>query len=300
MKRILITGASGFLGGHLCRQARRTWKVAGAYHSNKTAPAGVQTVQMDLAGVSALASILDEVDPFLIIHAAVMQVDACERDAQLAHRVNIEAPRTIAGWCARNERRLVYISSDLVFDGTSGWYKENDAPLPVMRYGENKFGAEKAVLEVCPNACVARLPLMYGYPVVATQGGSPPGNNFFMTTMQSLQRGEKVRVFSDQYRTPGLVTNMAAAVLELAASDFKGIVHLAGTQRCSREEIARHLCRLTGFNENLLKPVSICEIKMPAPRPQDVSLDCSLAREILETKLMGYEEGLQGLLKTTP
>ncbi|MGH7491361.1 MAG: SDR family oxidoreductase [bacterium] len=299
MKRILITGASGFLGGHLCQQAQQAWEVIGTCHSSRTVPAGVQTVQMNLANQSELANILDEANACLIIHAAVLQVDACERDPRLAYLVNIQATDTIAHWCARHERRLVYVSSDLVFDGRRGWYKESDAPQPVMRYGENKLCAEQTALEVCPNTCIARLALMYGHAAAGVQAGLSPGNNFFMSMIQSLQRGEKVRVFSDQYRTPGLVANMAEAVLELAESDFKGTIHIAGTQRCSRKEMARSVCRLLGYNENLLEPVSMFEIKMPAPRPADVSLDCSLAREILKTKLMGYEEGLPGLLNTT-
>jgi len=281
----MITGASGFLGGHLCQQAQKKWEVIGAYHSNKTIPADILAVQIDLADRRTLVEILNEANPAVIIHAAVLQVDACEHDPLLGHMINIEATRTIAGWCAQHRRRLIYISSDLVFDGSLSWYKETDTPQPIMRYGENKLWAEKAALEACHDACVARLPLMYGFPVAG-------GSNFFMSMIPSLQRSERVRVFSDQYRTPGLVNNMAEAVLELAESDFKGVIHIAGTQRCSREEMARSICRLMGFDENLLEPVSMFEIKMPAPRPQEVSLDSSLAQKILKTRLIGYDEGV--------
>lgn len=287
----MITGASGFLGGHLCRQAQQEWEVMGAYHANKTIPAGVHAVHMDLAEAPAVLEILEAADPGYIIHAAVLQVDACERDPRLAQLVNVEATRTIAGWCARRKRRLVYISSDLVFDGARRWYRETEVPRPVMRYGEYKLSAEKTVLEICSQACVARLPLLYGFPAAG-------GSNFFLSMMQSLQRGEKVRVFSDQYRTPGLVDNMAEAVLELADSDFRGVLHIAGTQRCSREEMARGACRLMSFNESLLEPISMFEVRMPAPRPQDVSLDSSEAQRILKTKLMGYEEGLSTILNS--
>lgn len=291
MNRILITGASGFLGGHLCLQAREKWEVLGAYHAHKTVVAGVRAVKVNLADVAGLTNTLDEARPRAIVHAAVLQVEACERDPALADMINVEATRVIADWCARRERRLIYISSDLVFDGGRGWYKETDRPLPVMRYGESKWQAEKTVLEICPAACVARLPLMYGLPAAG-------GSNFFISMMQSLQRGEKVRVFSDQYRTPGLVNNMAEAVLELTESEFKGVLHVAGAQRCSREEMARGICRVLGFDENLLEPVSMFEVKMPAPRPRDVSLDSGLARSILKTKLVGYEEGLGVLLNS--
>lgn len=288
--RVFITGASGLLGGHLCVVAAQEAQVAGGYHTRKTLPEGTTALHVDLNDALALAATLDKMEPHLVIHAAVTQVEACERDPATAERVNVHASRLMAEWCRRRERRLVYVSSDLVFDGVKGGYKETDRARPLMFYGKTKLTAEHAVLEACPTACVARLPLMYGFPAAG-------GSNFFMSMLSRLQQGERVPVFHDQYRTPGLVKNMAQAIWELARSDFHGVIHVAGATRCSRYEMARLVCRSAGLDESLLQAVSMFDLPMPAPRPQDVSLDCTRAQGFLQTKLLGIEEGLQSILK---
>lgn len=290
MKRILVTGASGFLGGHICQQATKQWDVFGAFHRNETLPESTKPVNVDLSESERLFEVLDEIDPGVVIHAAVMQVDECERAPDLAQRLNVEATRVIAEWCGQRQRRLIYISSDLVFDGKTGGYAETDLPQPINLYGQSKHEGETATLFVCPQACVARLPLMYGFPLAR-------GYCFFAGMFAQLQRKETVAVFHDQYRTPGLVANMAEALLELVNLSFSGIIHLGGAKRCSRYEFAQALCRLAGFDEALLRPVSMFEAKTPAARPQDVSLTNKLAQRVLKTKLLGYEEGLRALLK---
>lgn len=290
MKRIFVTGASGFLGGHICQQATKQWDVFGAFHRNETLPESTKPVNVDLSESERLFEVLDEIDPGAVIHAAVMQVDDCERAPDLAQRINVEATRVIAEWCGQWQRRLIYISSDLVFDGKTGWYAETDSPQPINLYGQSKHEGETATLFACPQACVARLPLMYGFPLAR-------GYCFFAGMFAQLQRQETVAVFHDQYRTPGLVVNMAEALLELVNLSFSGIIHLGGEKRCSRYEFAQALCRQAGFDEALLRPASMFEAKTPAARPQDVSLKNKLAQRALKTKLLGYEEGLRALLK---
>lgn len=258
----------------------------GAYHSNQTLAPNTQALRLDLSEEASLLAQLSRVRPQIVIHAAVLQVDACEHDPELAERVNVIASRRIAEWCEEARARLVYISSDLVFDGVKGDYVETDTAHPVMLYGKNKLAAEQAVLAACPSACVARLPLMYGFPVAG-------GSNFFLNLLVRLQRRERVPVFHDQYRTPGLVNNMAEAVWELARTEFRGVLHLAGATRGSRYEMARMVCRLAGLNETLLDPVSMFNVPLPAARPQDVSLNCALAQSFLQTRLFGPEEGLR-------
>ncbi len=288
--RILITGASGLLGGHLCLAAQRAGEVYGAYLSHRTLVPGVQPLLLNLSDEANLAHALAEVRPRMIVHAAVLQVDACERDPVLAERINVQASRRLAEWCAHTEARMLYISSDLVFAGERGRYVETDEAQPVMLYGKNKLAAEQAVLASCRNACVVRLPLMYGFPAAG-------GNNFFLSLIAKLQQGERVPVFHDQYRTPGWVNNMAEAVWELACSDFCGRLHVAGTTRCSRLEMAQWICRLGGWNEALLQPLAMHDVPLAAPRPQDVSLDTRLASRFLKTKLFSLEEGLRHALR---
>ncbi|MDZ7268339.1 MAG: SDR family oxidoreductase [candidate division KSB1 bacterium] len=289
MKRILITGASGFLGGHLCSQAVSQAQVYGLCHHHSALPPGVTPVRLDLADSGGIAPVLQAVNPDTIIHAAVLQVDECETRPELARLINVEATRVIARWCGGQGRRLVYISSDLVFAGDTGWYVETDVPKPLSVYGATKREGELVTLAHCPQAAVARLPLLYGLPYAR-------GYCFFAGMLERLRQGEEVTVFHDQYRTPGLVGNMAAAVLELAGTGFAGIIHLGGAQRGSRFEFARTLCRIAGFPETLLRPVSMFAVALPAARPRDVSLKNTIAPGLLRTPLLGFEEGLRMLV----
>ena len=157
-----------------------------------------------------------------------------------------------------------------------------------MAYGHYKLAAEEAVLAACPHAAVARLPLMYGRPMAG-------GHNFFVAMLERLARGETINVFHDQYRSPGLVDNMAAAVLELAHTDFAGRIHIAGATRCSREQLARAACEAAGLNGALLQSVSMYALDLPAPRPRDVSLVISRAQQLLKTPLLGLEAGIRQL-----
>lgn len=289
MNRILITGASGFLGGHLCGPAAKRQQVYGAYSRHSALPAEATPVLLDLAEGERIRPVLQAVDPETIIHAAVLQVDECEAQPELARLINVEATRVIAQWCREQGRRLVHISSDLVFDGAAGWYEETDIPKPISVYAETKREGELAALAHCPHAAVARLPLLYGLP-------SARGYCFFAGMLERLRRGEQVTVFHDQYRTPGLVGNMAAAILELSETGFSGIIHLGGARRCSRFEFAQTLCRMAGLSASLLRPVSMFEVQLPAARPRDVSLKNTIAPSVLRTPLIGFEEGLRTLV----
>jgi len=277
--RLLITGASGFLGGHLCRLARSEWQVYGMHNLHPEMPLGVEKVQIDVRDQKALLVVLKEIKPSVIIHAAVLQTDDCERHPELAQQVNIDSTLYLTEWAAKNNARMIYVSSDMVFDGARGMYREDDETEPVNEYGRTKLVAERIVQEFCENFVVARLPLMFGFPVA--------GGACFMTTMlDKLNRNQTVQTYYDQFRTPGLVQNMAEALLELAESDFTGTLHVAGVTRLSREELARQSAEFAGLDVNLLQPVSMHDHAMYAGRPTDVSLDTAKARTVLRTPLL--------------
>ncbi len=289
MGRVLITGASGFLGGHLCRSAAGRWKVLAGFHAHRTLEPGVCPVRVDLEDLRSLPRLLDDAQPDSVLLAAALQVDACEMSPERARVVNADATARVAEWCARRGRRMIYISSDMVFGGGEGSYREADEPVPLQIYGRSKLEAERRVAGICRDYCIVRLPLLYGFPAAG-------GACFFSRMIASFERGEAVRVFSDQFRSPGLVMNVADAILELLGSSCTGILHVAGSCRCSREEMARAACRLGGWPESLVRPVSTADVELAAPRPPDVSLDISVAQSVLTTRLLGMEEGMQLLL----
>jgi dTDP-4-dehydrorhamnose reductase len=297
--KILITGASGFLGGYLAQaaqgqaaQGRGDW--LGTYWEHPVAMPGLELHRLDLTNLVAVAQFVRKIRPQIIIHsAALANLDACETQKDWAWRTNVDAARMIAAVARELNSRLLHISTDMVFDGKKGYYREDDALAPISYYGYSKRAAEEAVLRAYPGALVVRVALLYGFPRAG-------GNSFSAEIFHRLRAGQKVKVFADQFRAPIWAGNAAQAILELAGLDRAGVLHLAGSERLSRADFARELARQIGADPNLLDVVSMHAVNWMVPRPQDVSLDAGLARQILKTPLLNCHEGIEQMLAMAP
>ncbi len=287
MQRVFITGASGFLGRYLLKQAPGGMQILAQYHHNpipSTAP-GLEMLPVDLTNPD-WKEVLD-FQPGAIIHTAALSLlDECEREPLLAEEINYHATVQLAEIARRTKARFIFVSTDQLFDGKKSLYSEGDPPIPLSVYGKTKAAAEKYLLAHLNNCVVARAALIYGKAL----HGKP---TFTETMVNKLGNGQPVKLFVDEYRTPVLVQNLAAALWELAGSDFRGIIHLGGAQRVSRYEMGEILCRLFDFSTGLLIPTRLAELALPAPRPPDCSLDISLAKRTLHTRMVDCEEGLR-------
>lgn len=292
--KILITGASGFLGGYLALAAPDRAELLGTYWEHPLAMPGVELYRMDLTNLVAVAQFVRKMRPQIIIHAAALaNLDTCEAQKDLAWRTNVDAARMMAAVARELSCRLIHISTDMVFDGKKGNYAEEDGLEPISYYGYSKHAAEEAVLRAYPEALVVRVALLFGF---AAAGG----NSFSAEIYHRLRAGQKVKVFADQYRTPIWAGNAAPAIMELAQSERAGILHVGGTERLSRADFARELARQLGADLNLLDAVSMHDVNWLVPRPQDVSLNTSRARKILRTPLLDCREGIAQMLAMTP
>lgn len=292
--RILITGASGFLGGYLAQAAPDQAELLGTYWEHPLAMPGVELHRMDLTNLVAVAQFVRKMQPHSIIHtAALANLDTCETQKDLAWRTNVDAARMMAAVARELNCRLIHISTDMVFDGKKGNYAEDDGLEPISYYGYSKHAAEEAVLRAYPEALVVRVALLFGFAVAG-------GNSFSAELFHRLRAGQKVKVFADQYRTPIWAANAAQAIMELAAGERAGILHLGGATRLSRADFARELAQQLGVDLNLLEAVSMHEVNWLVPRPQDVSLNSSMARQILRTPLLDCREGIAQMLATVP
>jgi dTDP-4-dehydrorhamnose reductase len=189
--------------------------------------------------------------------------------------------------------RLVHISTDMVFSGKRGNYSEEDKPEPISYYGYSKRAAEEDVLNTYPEALVIRVALLYGFPLSG-------GVNFSAELYHHLRAGSRVKVFTDQFRTPIWAGNAAAAIAELAMKSDHGVLHLGGNERISRSRFAAELARQMDADPQLLEEISMHEIKWLVPRPQDVSLSSPRARQILQTPLLDCREGIEQMLAVAP
>jgi dTDP-4-dehydrorhamnose reductase len=252
LRTLLITGGGGFLGRELVRRApARGWQVRATWWSSQPALAA-DWLHADVRDPAAMTDAMLGVDA--VIHTAYRQgLDEWS--------TNVDGSECVAR--ASSGRRLIHLSTDLVFDGRRGRYREDDAPGPVNDYGRSKEEAERRVAALHPAATIARTSLLYG--------GPEPG------PQERLAR-EGSTFYVDEIRSPVRVGDLADALLDLLALDVPGPLHLGGEDDVSRFDFAVAL----GAD-----PGGIRQARTTADRAPDVSLDSARARALLRTRLRG-------------
>ncbi|SRR5712692_4476440 len=283
---LMLTGATGFLGRRLLPGLAGPWRVIAASRSAE----GPDACALDLAEPNSLARAFDAVRPAAVVHAgAVADPDECEREPELARRVNVEAVKVLAGLCARARIRLVHFSTDLVFDGKKGWYGEDDTTRPLSAYGRGKLESEEATLALCPGSVVLRLSNCYGCPLGA--------RTCFVDHLQaSLAAGCAVPGFTDQWRTSTAADQLPEVLRRLLAdADLGGVFHWGGADRTTRYETALAFCRVMGYDERLVHPARAADKRFLATRPRDTSLDSSRLAAALGMAPVGLQKGFAAL-----
>ena len=273
--KIFITGGSGLFGSKVAEiaQARGDEVFSGYAHN---LPEYGRAVKFDLLDEKTISELVGKIEPEVIIHsAALTDVDRCEREQELAYKMNVDGTRAIATAAEKAGSFLIYISTDYVFDGLCGMYREDDRPNPVSYYGYSKLLGE----QFC-RGCIARTCVIYG---------SRPASgkvNFALWLLNNLNSDKEVRVVTDQFITPTLNTNLAAMVLEAADRRLCGVYNLVGATRISRYDYALELAREFDLDKSLILPSRMADLTWAAKRPIDSSLDTSKARaELMERPL---------------
>ena len=289
--RVVLTGASGQLGAYLVGRLVAAGHEVSAWSGTDTGMrGGVALRPVDLTDAEAIGRALDEDDPEAIVHAAAISAaDAVRRDPAQARAVNVEATARLADWCARRGRRLVFTSTDLVFDGSHPWYREEDPAEPVLAYGRTKREAEPAVLAI-PRGLVARVGLLYG---PAREGRA----TYFDRTIAGLRAGQPQTFFEDEFRTALDYATAAAILVRLAESGATGLLHVAGRERVSRYELIRRATVALGLDARLVRANRQSDAAPSEPRPADVSLDTTrLATLLPDLRRPPIEEAVTGVL----
>lgn len=272
MVRILLTGGSGQVG--------RAFRDVAVRHEVVT-PGHVELPVEDAA---ACDRVVAQVRPDWIVHPAAMtDVDACERDPAAAHRVNAEGAANLAKAASRQGARMAYLSTDYVFDGARGHYKEGDATHPLSHYGRSKLEGERLVRAALPSAIVARTSVVFG----------PHRNNFVLWVRRSLRSGSPVKAARDQWVTPTCADDVARQVLALVEAGESGVWHTAGSERLSRLEMARRIAHHDGLDPAPIQSISMGELSWVAPRPRDSSLDTSKVSRLASP--LGFDAALDTL-----
>jgi dTDP-4-dehydrorhamnose reductase len=296
MRRIAVTGAGGFVAGNLIEQMPAGWEI----HALSGKPPlarreGLAWHTLDLKRPDEVDRTFIAIAPDVIVHAAaVADIDLCECDPALARLMNVDLTRAVAQAAARHGSRLVYLSTDTVFDGNRGNYREEDPPSPINEYARTKAAAERIVAESVRDAVIVRLALVMGFGLL---GG---GNSFLERTAVLLGEGRTIDVPAEEIRTPIDVVTLGRALAELAAIDFRGILHLAGLEALNRVELTQRVARRLGYSPSLVVARPPEAIPGRAARPRDVSLATEKARGLLATPLCDFASSIERVLKATP
>lgn len=294
-KKLLITGAGGFVAGSVLTHAGKVWAVYAIDRIQfSDAPGNIHYHNLDLLDQNNLTKLFHQINPAAVIHtAALADIDFCQNNPALAGQINVGITQSLADLCAATGAKLILCSTDSVFDGRKGNYTETDLPNPVNFYAETKVKAE-AIVSALPNGVVARLALVLGLPVLGS------GNSFLAKTIDKLKRGEPVNFPENEIRTPIDIITLGKSLVELAGNDFTGTVHLAGNTRINRFEMARQIAEKSGYSKELIVAVNSNALAGRASRPNDASLDNRLAQKILNTPMRSLLEGLDLTLNFKP
>jgi dTDP-4-dehydrorhamnose reductase len=285
MKRILITGASGLLGANLVLDAVGLMETAAVAYAHRVELPGVQAFQADLADPGAAEEILRRVRPDWVVHcAAATDVDACEVDPATAFRLNREMAGLVAEAAAQVDARLAHISTDAVFDGTTGGYGEDDPPNPVNVYGRSKLEGEAAAREACPEALIVRTNI-FGWNALDKKSLA----EWFLSHLETPRRCPG---FVDVSVTPILVSDLGRIIFRMLEAGLRGVYHVVGADCVSKFEFGVRIAQTFGLDAGMIDPVEVESVRLRAPRARRLCLRGAKIDRDLATRLPSLGDGL--------
>ncbi len=294
--KILITGVSGLLGINLALELAKEHKVFGVVNDHPlqmaALPAGkvFDIFQADLTTPGTLKLIIEKIRPDWIIHcAALANLDACESNPALAHRLNAEVPGELAALAASSGAQLIHISTDAVFDGKKGDYDETDLPNPLSIYAHSKLDGEQRVLDANPEAAVARVNL-HGWSI----SGKRSLAEFFF---YNLQARKSVLGFTDVYFCPVLANDLAPIFIAMLSKGLKGLYHTVSSECLTKYDFGLRIARKFGLDENLIRPSSVEEAGLKAPRSPLLTLRTDKLSQALGVVLPTISPGIERLFQ---
>jgi len=290
MRKVLVIGASGLLGQYVAMEARSMGcDVVGTYNEN-SGPGGVR---MDVTDHGAVSQVIgDEMPGTVVLCAAMTNVDQCEREPNRAYDINMEGALNVASACRDSRAKMVYISTDYVFNGLKGGrYHEFETPDPLSVYARSKLEGERVTLDSGKGNLVCRVSVVYGWNRTSGKG------NFVTWIIDSLREERPIRLYHDQYVSPTYAPAAAKCVLELAARGAKGIMHTSGPDCLSRYQIGLAVAEAFGLDDSLITPVSTEEMPLTAKRPPRSCLATDLVEAELDRRMTNLREGLELMRK---
>lgn len=290
----MITGANGLLGQHLVKELKEAgYAILATGKGEDRLPSlgGTGTYRyssLDIADKTAVEATMSREKPDVVIHAAaVTQLDECELDQDRCFSVNVGGTSNIIVAAENHAGHLVYLSTDFVFDGERGNYAEDDPLNPVSWYGFTKVRAETTVGAAKIPWAIVRTCLVYGNTLQGTR------SNIITWVKEKLENKERIKVVSDQVRTPTYVADLAKGIRLIVGKRAQGIFHISGKDTLTPYEIALKTADFFSLDKSLIEKVDASVFSQPGKRPPRTGLLIGKARKELGFEPLGFEEGLK-------
>ncbi len=295
MKRILICGSNGLLGQRLALLFgyQTEYEVLNTSHHrsfvlNKHL---FDYTQLDIANRSDVKSLVSSFRPDIIINPAAMtNVDECEIQRENAWKINVIGVENLVEAARRTGAKLIHISTDYVFDGKNGPYKEEDKPNPINYYGRTKLAGENAIITSEIPFSIIRTIVVYGV-------GVNVKNNFALWVYNSLQSGKNISCVDDQNSNPTYVGDLANGIVKCVEHNGEGIFHICGAEKVSRYDFAVSIAKYFQLDSSLIKKIKTSELPQRAERPMVTGFITTKAEKILHHKPMNVKEGIEAMKK---
>jgi dTDP-4-dehydrorhamnose reductase len=287
-KKMLITGSSGLVGSYFCRlKTLKKYRIYTIVHSEP--PTFENSIKVDLSGPMYLfRQAIKEVKPDVIVHLAAMtDVERCEIQKNIANKINHLSIKQLVDYVENKNKEcfVLYVSTDYVFDGERGRYKEDDNTNPINWYGATKLLAEEELFKSrSENWCIARTSTPFGVHAKKL--------TFPLFVVKNLSQNHEIKALSDQITSPTYAFNLGEMLLEIIEDRIKGVIHVSGSSEVSRFDQALLVASMYNLDKNLIKPITIKEMKWKACRPKNSSLNTANAHNNLVKKPAGFKESL--------
>ena len=285
MKKILITGSTGQLGNSLGKVFKSRYDLVSTSRtkSNKNT-----NYFLDITNSLLVKDMVSAISPDIIINlAALTNVDLCESNPDLAHAINFQGVKNLVNVF---KGPIIHLSTDYVFDGKLGQYKENDITNPINVYGVTKYKAEKILLEKSKESLVIRTNVLYDYQ-------SKAKSSFLNWVVDSLKRGEKIKVVDDQFNNPTWTDSISVVIDRAIKADLNGLIHWGDFDWISRYDFANKIADKFNLQSNLIEPIKTEELNQVAPRPLNGGLDTTLAQDLLRLEPPQIDDCLNQIIE---
>ena len=292
MIKVVITGSNGLLGQSLLNlllQNKEEYEVIGfSRGENRSGRNDFSYVSIDITDEENLKKHLKDINPDFIVNTAAMtQVDDCEINKEACDILNVSVVKWLAEITQDINAHLIHISTDFIFDGKKGNYKETDKPNPLSYYGLSKLKSEEVLIHSNVSHTILRTILVFGKVFDMSR------SNIVLWVKAMLEQNKEITIVNDQFRTPTYVEDLALACKISIDKKAQGVFNISSSQLLSVYEIAQEIADAFQLDKTLIKPISTSTLNQTAPRPEKTGFDLTKTNKVLEFYPKSFKEDLQ-------